>query len=136
MNIMPGYFPLSNGFKQEFTVWLPSICNGESTVYDECSPPVPCCPMVLCQLLGIIIRICSKRFLPDKPLDGFYLPYLHSTVGCGFTGSPSLISQERESYVSGPIIRDLLRDIGTAIYFHNLKSYIYILYSCEKHFFG
>ena len=23
-------------------------------------------PMVLCQLLGIIIRICSKRFLPDK----------------------------------------------------------------------
>ena len=35
----------------------------------------------------------SKRFLPDKPLDGFYLPYLHSTVGCGFTGSPSLISQ-------------------------------------------
>jgi hypothetical protein len=22
--------------------------------------------MVLCQLLGIIIRICSKRFLPDK----------------------------------------------------------------------
>ena len=42
--------------------------------------------MVLCQLLGIIIRICSKRFLPDKPLDGFYLPYLNSTVGCGFTG--------------------------------------------------
>ena len=43
-----------------------AICNGESTVDDECSPPVPCCPMVLCQLLGIIIRICSKRFLPDK----------------------------------------------------------------------
>ena len=32
-----------------------SICNGESTVDDECSPPVPCCPMVLCQLLGIIM---------------------------------------------------------------------------------
>ena len=44
--------------------YVPDPC--ESTVDVECSPPVPCCPMVLCQLLGIIIRICSKRFLPDK----------------------------------------------------------------------
>ena len=52
----------------------------ESTVDDECSPPVPCCPMVLCQLLIFgnrkrrIENICILGIWPG---EGFYVKYYY-----------------------------------------------------------